>query len=67
MTRTAIVSRTTTAIAHTGRAYRLPAGTYEVAELDGVAERGEMYVHGPDNGDLVRVDPHDPNITIEDN
>jgi hypothetical protein len=65
MPRTAIVARETTAIAHTGHSYRLPAGRYEIAKLDGVAERGEMYIHGPDNGDLVQVNPHDPNITID--
>ncbi len=63
MPRTAHVTTETTAIHHTGRGMRLAAGTYVVAELDGTAERGELYIDGPD-GDLVRVDPHDPNITV---
>ena len=66
MSRSAIVSHETTAIAHTGRGFRLPAGTYQVADLDGAAERGELYLFGPDNGDLVRVNPHDTNISISE-
>ena len=64
MTRTAIVRQPTIAIAHTGNGTTLPAGTYEVAELDGAAERGQMFLIGP-GGLLVQVDPRDPNITIE--
>jgi hypothetical protein len=64
MTRYATVTTTTTAIAHTGSGYHLPAGRYEVAELDGVEERGEMYIHGPENGELMAINPRDPHITI---
>ncbi len=61
--RTVIVNAATTAIAHTGHAMTLPAGTYEVAELDGVAERGELFITGP-GGALVQVDPNGPNIAV---
>lgn len=58
------VAQLTTAIHHTGRGMRLPAGSYEVAHLDGVDETKELFVHGPNNGALVCVNPSDPNITI---
>ncbi len=64
MTRYAIVANDTTVIAHTGRGFRLPAGRYEVAELDGTAERGELFLYGPNDRALVRADPSDSNITI---
>jgi hypothetical protein len=64
VTRIAVVSRDSIAIAHTGRATTLVPGRYEVAELDGAAERGEVYVHNLD-GALVRINHRDRNITIE--
>lgn len=60
----ATVSTATTVILHTGRGGVLPAGRYEVAELDGTD--GELFLVGP-NGNLVQVDPHDPSLTIEEN
>lgn len=59
--RTATVHRDTTVIAHTGRGVTLPAGSYKVAKLDGLRE-GELFLEGPDG--LVKVNPHDPNITV---
>jgi hypothetical protein len=64
VTRVANVTAPSLAIAHTGRATTLVPGRYEVAELDGAAERGEVYVHNLD-GALVRINPGDRNITIE--
>lgn len=64
MTKYATVSSETTVIAHTGRGYRLPAGTYEVADLDGTADRGELFLYGPEDRALVQANPHDPNIII---
>lgn len=63
MKRFATVSQETTVITHTGHEGRLPAGRYEVADLDGTKERGELYLVSPD-GKLVRADPGDPLITI---
>lgn len=59
------VTAETTAIAHTGRGAKLPAGRYQVAHLDGVDETSTLYIHGPDNGDLMCVSRHDPNISFE--
>jgi len=59
----ATVSTDTTVILHAGRGGTLPAGHYEVAELDGT--QGQLFLTGPD-GDLVQADPYDPNITIEE-
>lgn len=53
------------AIAHTGRGVTLPAGTYEVVDLDGVDE-ALAYVRGPDAGKLVCIGRRDPGITIAD-
>lgn len=64
MTRVANVSAPSTAIAHTGRATTLPPGRYAVVELDGTAERGEVYVTGPD-GALVLINQRDRNVMIE--
>jgi hypothetical protein len=63
MPRYANVTADTTVILHTGRDGTLPAGRYEVAELDGLRD-GELFLTGPD-GELVKADPDDPNITIE--
>lgn len=66
MPRYATVSANTTVILHTGRPGTVPAGRYEVAELDGHRiENGSLFVFGP-NGHLVRADLDDPNITIEE-
>lgn len=66
MPRFAAVSADTPVILHTGRPGTLPTGRYEVAELDGHRiENGSLFVFGP-NGDLVRADLDDPNITIEE-
>jgi hypothetical protein len=62
--RVAKVSASSVAIAGTGYGFRLEPGMYEVAELDGTAERGEVYVFGPHGGALVRVNPDDPNVEI---
>jgi hypothetical protein len=60
------VTTETTAIAHTGRGTTLPPGRYEVAHLDGVDENSVLYIHGPNNGALMCVDRHDPNISFEE-
>lgn len=66
MPRYATVSSETTVILHTGRPGTVPAGRYEVAELDGHRpENGSLFLTGP-NGDLVRADLDDPNITIQE-
>ena len=62
MTSTVTVKTETTALAGTGRGFRLPAGTYELVDIDGAAERGVAYVKGPDDWALVCIDLHDPNI-----
>jgi hypothetical protein len=64
-TRTAVVHTDTTAIAHTGRAFTLPAGEYPVVDIDGADERGVRYLDGPDDA-LVCVSGSDPNITYRD-
>jgi hypothetical protein len=61
----ATVLTETTAIAHTGRPAKLPAGRYDVAHMDGVDGESVLYIHGPDGGDLMCVDRNDPNITFE--
>lgn len=43
----AIINTTATAISHTGRGVRIPAGSYPVVEIDGAAERGLLYFTGP--------------------
>ncbi|MER7280560.1 hypothetical protein ABT369_39585 [Dactylosporangium sp. NPDC000244] len=53
--RTATVSAETTVIHHTGRGCKLPAGTYEVVDIDGAADRGVAYLAGPEDGALVCV------------
>jgi hypothetical protein len=53
------VTADTTVILHTGRGGKLPAGRYEVADLDGTD--GELFLVGP-GGDLVQADPNDPSI-----
>lgn len=65
MPRIAVITATSRAIAHTGKGVDLPPGRYGVAELDGAAERGQVYVHGP-NGWLTLINRNDPNITIEE-
>lgn len=59
MTRYAHFSADTTVIGPGGRGVNLPAGTYRVAELDGL-RAGELFLHGPDG--LVKANPHDPNL-----
>jgi hypothetical protein len=59
----AIVREPVTAIDHTGHGVRLAAGEYEVVDIDGAAERGEMYVKDR-TGDLICVNPRDPAITV---
>ncbi len=61
--RTVIVHAATTAIAHTGSAVQILPGRYEVVEVEGATERGELYVTST-AGTVVRVDPNDPNITV---
>lgn len=53
------------AIAHTGKGVTLPAGRYEIVDLDGVDE-ALAYVRGPDNGKLVCIGRNDPGVTIGD-
>lgn len=65
MTKVAIVSADTAAIAHTGRGRVLPAGRYEAHDIDGAAERGVVYLTGPD-GDLVCISAQDPNVTYSE-
>lgn len=65
MSRTVVVRKPSIATAHTGKGIMLPVGRYEVAALDGTAERGEVYVTGPDRT-LVRINQRDPNITIKE-
>jgi hypothetical protein len=54
----------TTVILHTGHGGILPAGRYEIAEMDGT--EGQLLLVGP-NGELVQADPNDSNIVIEEN
>lgn len=58
------VATETTVILGTGRGGRLPAGRYEVADLDGTD--GQLFLFGP-GGDLVQANPYDEHITIEEN
>jgi hypothetical protein len=66
VTRHVVVTADTTVISNSGRGSLLPAGRYEVAELDGTAERGQLFLYGPNDGALVRANPSDPNLTIEE-
>lgn len=59
-TATATVSAETTAIAHTGRGFRLQPGIYEVVDIDGAD--GVTYVRGPEGGDLVCASNYDSHI-----
>jgi hypothetical protein len=63
-----VVHHLTTGLAGTGngnaRACHLPTGTYPIVDLDGTAERGEVYIEGPDGGALVRINPNDTNLTV---
>lgn len=61
--RTATVSETVTALAHTGRGVELPAGVYEFVDIDGAAGRGVGYILV--GGQLTCIDLDDPNISIE--
>lgn len=63
MSQRAIVNAPTVAIAHTGHAAGLPAGSYEVVDLDGVGE-GVTYIKGPHGGDLMCINLSDPAITV---
>ena len=63
MPKTATVTAETTALAHTGRSFQLPVGSYEVVDIDGAD--GVAYVRGPEDGALVCVSLHDPNITVK--
>ncbi|GAA2623946.1 hypothetical protein GCM10010399_64110 [Dactylosporangium fulvum] len=65
MTKTATVTAETTAIHHTGRGFRLPAGTYEFVDIDGAVERGVAYLAGPEDGALVCVSLTDHNIDFK--
>lgn len=60
---TAVVHQPCSAINGAGRGVTLPAGSYEVVDLDGVDE-ALAYVRGPEAGALVCVGRRDPNITI---
>lgn len=60
----ATIPTDTTVILGSGRGGTIPAGRYEVAELDGT--EGQLFLIGP-GGDLVQADPSDPNIAIEEN
>lgn len=64
--KTATVSAETTAIAHTGRGFKLQPGTYTVVDIDGAAERGVAYLEGPDDGKLVCVALTDRLIDIKE-
>lgn len=66
MPKTATVSAETTAIHHTGRGCRLPAGIYEVVDIDGAADRGVTYLSGPEDGALVCVSLTDHRIDIKE-
>jgi len=50
-------------IAHTGRPVKLPAGAYEVVDIDGAADRNVAVVRGPD-GLLVTISAGDPHTTF---
>jgi hypothetical protein len=63
--KTATVSAETTAIHHTGRVWKLPAGVYEVVDIDGAEERGVAYVTGPEDGALVCVSLTDHRIDFK--
>lgn len=59
----AIINTATTALHHTGRGVQLPAGSYPVVDIDGAADRGVLYVTGPD-GNLIGLNPTDPAVTV---
>lgn len=61
--RLAIVTDPIPALAHTGRGCTLPVGAYRVVDIDG-AGPNLVYVHGPNNGDLVAFDPTFDGVTI---
>ncbi len=63
--RLAITDEPTTALHHTGHGFTLPAGTYEVVEIDGADDDRIVYITGPD-GDLCGLNPHDPAVTFAD-
>lgn len=63
MSRTVTVHNPSLAIAHTGNGFQLQPGTYQVVEIDGAGD-AIAYVYGPDEGALVCVNLHDPNITV---
>lgn len=64
--KTATVSAETTAIAHTGRGFKLQPGVYPVVDIDGADERGVAYIEGPDDGALVCVSLTDHLIDIKE-
>jgi hypothetical protein len=59
----AILNEQITGIAHTGRVAELPAGAYEVVDIDGAADRNVAVVRGPD-GLLVTISADDPHATF---
>jgi len=59
----AILNEQITGIAHTGRGYALPAGAYQVVDIDG-AEEGVTYIKGPDGGKLVAIPTTNPAVTL---
>ena len=61
----AIVNQPCSAISGSGRGVTLPAGRYEIVDLDGVNDN-LAYVRDPGNGALVCIGRRDPNITISD-
>jgi hypothetical protein len=60
---TAIVNEPISAISHTGSGITLPAGAYEIVDLDGVHET-LAYVRHPADGRLVCIGRRDPAVTI---
>lgn len=62
MTRTVTVTVPTTALAGTGHAFTIPAGTYQLVPIDG-AEEGMAYIQGPDG--LCAVSRSDGNIRFD--
>lgn len=65
MAKNATVSAETTAIAHTGRGFKLQPGNYEVVDIDGADERGVAYVVST-QGTLVAVSLTDHLIDIKE-
>jgi hypothetical protein len=64
MTRYATLTTTTAAIAPNGHGIDLPAGRYQIADLDGVAPT-LLYLRGPDDALLGCIQAANAQITEE--